>query len=180
MRILTLYRSFMRSLGLLELGTGIVLLAAIVALVFAQVVARYAFNEPQAWIEELCTYAFIWIVFLGASAAMKLDRHIRVVSLEEKAGPRAKIFLRLLSAAVTFAALGAVGFYASRFVSIEMRSTSIALPIDVPRAFFFSVPLIWACISISLSTLYVLACDIAQIRFGASMPAPFSSGAPKE
>lgn len=179
MNLLLFCRGLIRRLGMLELGVSMACLATVVVLVFAQVVARYVFNEPRAWVEELCTYIFIWIVFMGASSAMKLDRHIRVASLEENAGPSMKICMRVLGAGVTIIALGFVGFNAGKFVTVEMRSTSIALPIDIPRAFFFSIPLIWACVSISLSSLYVLACDLVEIRTGTKIPRPFTLG-PRE
>lgn len=174
MRGLRAYRALIRYLGLFEIAVGVSFLGVIIVLIFSQVVARYLFNQPQAWIEELCTYLFIWVVFLGAGAAMKLDRHIRVASFEEHAGDRTKILLRLLGAAVTVIALMTVAWHARKFVGVELRSTSIALPIDIPRAFFFSVPLIWACLSISLSALYVLAHDLTRILTGENPPPPFS------
>lgn len=169
-RVLSPCRKFVRCLCLLELGAGAFLLGSVIVLVFFQVVARYGFNEPRAWIEEICTYAFIWLVFLGAGAAMKLNRHIRVASFEENAGRGMKIFMRVLGAFVTVCALVVVAFHAGKFVAVEMRSTSVSLPVNIPRAFFFSVPLIWACVSISVSMLYVLACDLAEIKTGERMP----------
>lgn len=180
MTALRFFHALIRRLGLLEAAVGILLLAGVIALVFSQVVARYLFDQPQAWIEELCTYMFIWIVFLGASAAMKLDRHIRVASFEEHVTDRVKIYLRILGAAVTITALTIVAYHARKFVGVEMRSTSVALPVDVPRAFFFSVPLIWACVSISISALYVLARDLARMLAGERLPPVFSTVADED
>ena len=177
---LALFRAVLRRIGLAEVGAGVLLLGAIVCLIFYQVAARYAFGEPEAWIEELCTYAFIWLVFLGAGAAMKLDRHVRVTSLEARAGPRMKIALRLLGAFVTVSALAVAGFHSAKFFPVEMRSTSVALPVNLPRALFFSLPLMWACFSASLSALYILWRDLHEIRTGESVPPPFSIGAARE
>ena len=44
---------------------GAVALALTIALTFAQVVLRYAFNNPQAWSEEISRYLFIWSGFLS-------------------------------------------------------------------------------------------------------------------
>ncbi len=38
---------------------------AISVLIFYQVVARYAFNSPPSWTEELSRFAMIWMVYLG-------------------------------------------------------------------------------------------------------------------
>ena len=48
--------------------------AAVVVLVGAvmlQVVARYVFNQPPAWTEELARYAMIWAGLIGASLSFK-------------------------------------------------------------------------------------------------------------
>ena len=175
-----LFRALLRWVGLAEVGAGVFLLGAIVCLIFYQVAARYVFGEPEAWIEELCTYAFIWLVFLGAGAAMKLDRHIRVTSLEARAGPRLKIGLRCLGAFVLVSALATAGFHAAKFFPIEMRSSSVALPVNFPRAFFFSLPLMWACGSASLSAVYILIRDLREITTGEKYPPLFAAGAARE
>ena len=170
MQILHIYRRLIRYLGLIEISIAVSFLAAVITLIFTQVVVRYIFNEPQAWIEELCTYLFIWIVFLGAAVAMKLDRHIRVSSFEGVIGLKTKLFLRILSLVVTLVALTLVVIHAQKFVTVEMRSTSIALPINIPRAFFFSIPLIWGCISISIAAIYIFICDVLYLLSNKKIP----------
>ena len=174
------FRALLRWVGLAEIGAGVFLLGAIVCLIFYQVTARYVFGAPEAWIEELCAYAFIWLVFLGAGAAMKLDRHIRVTSLEARAGPRGKMALRWLGALVTVAALAVVGFHAGKFFPVELRSSSVALPVNLPRALFFSLPLMWACASASLSAIYILLRDLREIKTGKTHPPLFIVGAARE
>ncbi|WP_138379562.1 TRAP transporter small permease [Luteithermobacter gelatinilyticus] len=49
-------------------STGIVVM--LVCILF-QVMARYIFNEPPAWTEELARYAMIWAGFTGATVAFK-------------------------------------------------------------------------------------------------------------
>ena len=171
---MSFFRALLRWMGLAEVCAGVFLLGAIVCLIFYQVTARYVFGEPEAWIEEICAYALIWLVFLGAGAAMKLDRHIRVTSLEARAGPRMKTALRWLGALVTVSALALTGFHAAKFFPIEMRSSSVALPVNLPRAFFFSLPLMWACASASLSAVYILLRDLREIRTGEKWPPLFA------
>jgi len=43
---------------------------------FANVLARYFFNSPIQWAEELARYSFIWVVFAGAVVCTKRKRHI--------------------------------------------------------------------------------------------------------
>ena len=38
-------------------------------------------------------------------------------------------------------------------MAIEARSTTVALPIDLPRSYFFSVPLMVSCLLMALTTI---------------------------
>lgn len=46
-------------------------LAVLVGAVMLQVVARYAFNQPPSWTEELARYAMIWAGLIGATLSFK-------------------------------------------------------------------------------------------------------------
>ena len=48
------------------------------ALVFTQFFTRYALNDSYAWTEELATNCLIAVVFIGAAACIRKDRHIQV------------------------------------------------------------------------------------------------------
>ncbi|MBP1779273.1 MAG: dicarboxylate transporter subunit DctM [candidate division NC10 bacterium] len=61
---------------LVVLGLVISLLATIL-----QVVARYVFNSPVTWSEELSRFVFIWSVFLGAGVMVRYGGHVSVDSL---------------------------------------------------------------------------------------------------
>ena len=56
---------------------GMLLMAASFVL-FANVVARYGFNESFPWAEELTRYAIVWMVFVGGSVAARKGIHIGV------------------------------------------------------------------------------------------------------
>ncbi|WP_082235404.1 TRAP transporter small permease [Halobacillus massiliensis] len=53
-------------------------LAAMSILVFGNVVLRYLFNSGITWSEEMSRYFFVWLVFLGAIAALKDRMHLGV------------------------------------------------------------------------------------------------------
>ncbi len=65
-----------------------VFLAATVALTFAQVVLRFVFSDPRAWVEEVGRYLFVWVTFIGAAVALAHDAHIRVDVFVQRLGPR--------------------------------------------------------------------------------------------
>lgn len=51
-------------------------LALMAILVFGNVVLRYAFNSGITWSEEMSRFLFVWMVFLGAIAALKDNMHL--------------------------------------------------------------------------------------------------------
>lgn len=54
------------------------LVALLVALLFAQVVFRYAVNAPIMWAEQLARWVFVWITFLAASIVYRRGYHIAI------------------------------------------------------------------------------------------------------
>ncbi len=56
-----------------------VLMSFIPGIMIFQVVVRYVFNSPLTWSEEAVRYAFVWLVFMSACAALMRGE---VVSLD--------------------------------------------------------------------------------------------------
>ncbi len=46
--------------------------------VFLQFFTRYVLNDSAAWTEEIARYLLIFVVFLGSSMCVRLNRHIQV------------------------------------------------------------------------------------------------------
>lgn len=61
----------------LQLAMALMLLA-MVAMVFANVVLRYGFNRGLTVAEELSRWLFVWLVFLGAALAVGQRAHMGV------------------------------------------------------------------------------------------------------
>lgn len=56
----------------------IFLFAVLVIGVFYQVVARYVFNDPPSWTEELARYCQVWIILLTSSICIRKGSHLAV------------------------------------------------------------------------------------------------------
>ena len=54
------------------------LFVAITLAICAEVLLRYGFNSPIAWVVEISEYALLWITFLGASWVLRQGGHVRV------------------------------------------------------------------------------------------------------
>jgi TRAP-type C4-dicarboxylate transport system permease small subunit len=65
-------------------------LAAMVVLVFGNVVLRYAFNSGIAVSEELSRWLFVWLTFLGGVIGLREHAHLGTDMLVGRLGPRGK------------------------------------------------------------------------------------------
>ncbi len=73
------------------------LLAAMTLITFANVIARYVFNENILWALEVTVFMFAWLVLLGASYAVKKQVHIGVDVVTTHVGPKARRVLAILA-----------------------------------------------------------------------------------
>ena len=73
------------------------LLAAMTVITFANVVARYVFNDNILWALEVTVYLFAWLVLLGASYAVKKHIHIGVDVVVANAPPLARKVLTVIA-----------------------------------------------------------------------------------
>jgi TRAP-type C4-dicarboxylate transport system permease small subunit len=149
------YGNLLQRIGRIERALGISLLVIITGAIFAQVVSRYFFGLPLVWVEELSTYAFLWLVFVGASLGLKKKRHITIISFVSRwpAG-RQHLFRALVSGAIAVFCLilAANGFKAMTL--FEWHQRTIALPVELPRYLFYSTPLILGTSSMVFTSIH--------------------------
>jgi C4-dicarboxylate transporter DctQ subunit len=92
--------------------TLIALLLGLMTLVtFANVIARYIFNDNILWALETTVFLFAWLVLIGASYCVKISAHLGVdivVNLLPEAGRRI-IGLAAVAACLAFSILLVVG-----------------------------------------------------------------------
>jgi TRAP-type C4-dicarboxylate transport system permease small subunit len=62
--------------------------AAMFAAFVVQVVSRYVFDDPVSWTIEICSIAYIWIVFFGGAIVVTQRQHITFDMLYKSVGSR--------------------------------------------------------------------------------------------
>jgi TRAP-type C4-dicarboxylate transport system permease small subunit len=80
-------------LGLL----GGLLLAVLTAAVFLQVLVRYVVPVTVVGLDEVARYLFVWVVMIGAAAAMHRGEHTALAFFRERLPPRGQALLRALT-----------------------------------------------------------------------------------
>ena len=156
----------LRWVGVLERGACVVLMSGIVVSMSIQILTRYLLGQPLVWVEEAAGYAFIWLVFLGASAGFKELRHIRIETFVARLPAAPQHLLRAGLYALCTAVMLLVAFYAWEIMDVESRSSTMALPIELPRHLFYSLPLFVSTLSIALMGAYLVAAHLAGAATG--------------
>ncbi|MPN28201.1 Sialic acid TRAP transporter permease protein SiaT [bioreactor metagenome] len=75
----------------------LIFFSAMTLLILCQIVFRYVFSMPLAWTEELARYIFIWLIYIGASYAIVLNKHLKVEIILVLLNDKKKRYLSLLS-----------------------------------------------------------------------------------
>lgn len=84
---------FKSALEHILLNVTSVMLVVLVALALLQVFSRYVLKAPAIYTEETLRFLMIWMGFLGAAYAFGQNKHLSLVFLSERFGPRGKRIL---------------------------------------------------------------------------------------
>ncbi|MBB4305679.1 TRAP-type C4-dicarboxylate transport system permease small subunit [Rhodobium orientis] len=69
---------------------GDVLVAAIAAMLCFEVVARYLFNSPTIWAQDVAIAFQVWFTYLGMAYVLRQRQLIRITALLALAGPASR------------------------------------------------------------------------------------------
>ncbi|EAQ24105.1 MULTISPECIES: TRAP transporter small permease [Roseovarius] len=106
-----------------------------------EVIRREVFAYSSVWGEEIVRYAFIYLAWIGAAAAVRERAHIRIDVIMHYVGPRMKAALYILGDLV-MAAVAVVALYWSWetvLVSAKFGSVSAGLRVSMVW-FLLAVP----------------------------------------
>ncbi len=152
--VLRAFAGLLRWSGYAEAAIITALMGAIVLSIALQVVMRFIVGHPLVWVEEVSTYAFVWITFMGASLGLKQIRHVKVELLNGAFGPVGCRRLKLFGHAATLLAVGYLALKTPSIIRIESLSYSVSLPVEIPRAWFYSIPLLYGCLMMAATAIF--------------------------
>lgn len=105
---------------------AVTVLAAVVAILVYEIVARFGFNRPTGWSDEMVAYLMPAIVFLGAGYTLLRGGHIRIDSVYVLLPASMRRWCRVVNESVGLAALVLVTWYAGFMVQRVHRSELVA------------------------------------------------------
>ncbi|WP_083786678.1 TRAP transporter large permease subunit [Methylobacterium nodulans] len=117
------------ALGTLVEAVAATLVAVEIAILFSGIVARYCFDSPLVWSDELASMLFLWLAMLGAAVALRRGEHMRMTAVVAllPGGVQALLEVVATGAALTF--LLCVAWPAYEFALEELFITTPALEI---------------------------------------------------
>jgi TRAP-type C4-dicarboxylate transport system permease small subunit len=137
----------------------------LIATMAIEVLRREIFNYSSIWGEEVVRYSFIYLVWIGASAAVRERGHIRIDVLFNYVTPRAKALLYLLGDVVMFVIAVLAVFWSMETVAVSWEFGSVSHGLRVSMVWFLlAVPIGFSLMIIRLVQSFVR--DLADLRAG--------------
>ena len=111
--------------------TVVSLFAVLTIAVFSQVVARYVFNQPPAWTEELARFCQVWIILLASSICLRKGSHLAVDYLGPALTPGARRAVGVFTGFLMAVYSAVVMIWGVRLVMIGFMQTSPAMQLNM-------------------------------------------------
>ncbi|MDH3695399.1 MAG: TRAP transporter small permease [Gammaproteobacteria bacterium] len=132
---------------LFEDASLVIMLCVLVGLAATQIFLRNIMDTGFVWADELLRLLVLWLVMLGAVAASRDDRHIRIDILSRFLSDKWKLVTTSVLDLFTAVVCGIVAWYAASFV-IESREYEDTLLGGLPAwPFQLILPVAFACIA---------------------------------
>jgi len=109
----------------------VTLFAVLTSAVFVQVVARYVFNQPPAWTEEVARFCQVWIILLTSSICIRKGSHLAVDYLSPALPLGWRRVVALLTGTLIALYAAVVVIWGIRLVFIGGLQTSPAMQLNM-------------------------------------------------
>jgi C4-dicarboxylate transporter DctQ subunit len=137
----------------------------IVLVIGIEVVRRFGLAYSSVWGEEAARYAFIYLVWIGAAAAVRDRAHIRIDVISDVLPPRGTAFIYMLGDLLTLLLACGALYWTISPVLTSVQFGSVTDGLRVTRAWFLiAVPFGFALVI--LRTVQSMIRDIGDMRSG--------------
>ena len=129
------------------LTAGVLCLIGIIVSVTSGIISRRIFNSPFTWTEELSTFLFIIVSFIGAACCSYRQREIIVDYFLHKIPDRLKkpIFIGSRLLILLFLGMVVIG----GIILVPRMAMSVSVALSIPRSWYY-VPVLISAITIFL------------------------------
>jgi TRAP-type C4-dicarboxylate transport system permease small subunit len=149
----------------LERWALLVFYSMLVITMAVEVLRREVFSYSSVWGEEIVRYAFIYLVWIGAAAAVRERAHIRIDVIFEFVSPRVKALLYLFGDFVMLVVAVVALYWSWESVAVSFKYGSVSHGLRLPLTWFLSaVPVGFALLLYRV--LQSIRRDLSDLRHG--------------
>jgi len=142
--------------------------STIVMTIGMEVIRRFLFSYSSIWGEEIARYAFIYLAWIGASAAIRERAHIRIDVLIHYLPPRGKAVMYLFGDFMTLVLVVIALYWSIHPILTSIQFGSVTHGLGISQAWFFTaVPLGFSLMLFRL--LQSIKRDLSDVRHGRSV-----------
>ena len=113
----------------LELTVSLLVVTEIIIL-FVGIIARYAFDHPLIWSDELASLLFLWLAMLGTVLALRRGEHMRMTALVNRLALPTRYFFDQLTLVAVLVFFGAILLPAYAYMTNESIASLMSLGIS--------------------------------------------------
>jgi C4-dicarboxylate transporter DctQ subunit len=93
-----------------------------VVITFVTVITRYVFDLPLSYVDQLVPNLFVWVTFLGASAAVRRHAHLGLSIIYDALPRRGRAILDVVTLAGTSAFFLATAWFGWQVVRMQVEN----------------------------------------------------------
>ncbi len=149
----------------LERWALLVFYSMLVITMAVEVLRREVFAYSSVWGEEIVRYSFIYLVWIGAAAAVRERAHIRIDVIFEFCSMRVKALLYLFGDLVMLVVACFALYWSWESLMVSLKYGSVSHGLRVPMVWFLSAVPIGFCLLL-YRLQQSLRRDISDIRSG--------------
>lgn len=116
----------------------LVFYSMIVMTIGVEVLRRFVLSYSSIWGEEIARYAFIYLVWIGVSAAVSDRAHIRIDVLMQFLAPRGKAIVYLIGDFVMLAVALLALYFSFETLLISIKFGSVTHGLRIAQAWFLA------------------------------------------
>ena len=126
----------------LERVLCVALLALMSIIIVVQVFFRYVLQNSLQWSEEIARYMFIWLIYIGISYGVKMDKHIAVDAVYSFLPKKVKPFYALIGYVIFLVFAIIVVYYGVLVTANIAGSGQISNGAHVPMQYVYVAPVV--------------------------------------
>lgn len=116
------------------------MMLAMFAMVFTNVVTRYGFGFSIGWAEEVSSFLMIWVTYLGAGLALREGRHVAIDIFQDKLPEGLRRHARAVLAVLILMFFGFLTWYGVQFVIFGWSKETMVT--QIPRGIpYLAIPI---------------------------------------